>query len=118
MGAEEALPTVPESVSPLANAFGRGGGETVKFAAGSSRFRMHTYEPTPKQMVAADWKSDIWFKVGKFWNPRVKNIKRPSLKLKVVDLRDGLDMITTDPESGCRCHANSQDLHIWLSRLN
>lgn len=115
--AAEKVPTVLVSVSPHKHLVERIAGETVKVMllvpAGSSA---HTYEPTPRQMVAAS-QADIWFKIGENFETRaLKTLQGHRSDLKVIDLRDGLDMITTDPESGCHCcHANSQDLHIWLS---
>lgn len=83
--------------------------------AGSSA---HTYEPTPKQMMSAS-RADIWFCVGENFEKRAGaslTSHRPNLEL--VDLRRGVSMITADPMTGstcCCCHADGQDLHIWLS---
>jgi len=76
----------------------------------------HTFEPTPKQMLAAA-KADLWFCIGESFESRVvKALKAYNAGLSTIDLRQGLDMIATDPFSGCCCcHANSQDLHFWLS---
>lgn len=76
----------------------------------------HTFEPTPKQVMAAS-RADIWFRIGEGFETRaLKALKSYHPELDVVDLREGLAMITADPNSGCCCcHANSQDLHIWLS---
>lgn len=76
----------------------------------------HTYEPTPKQMIAAG-KAVAWLTIGESFESRAL----PALishqpTLAVIDLRQGVDMIKADPLTGCCCcHANSQDLHIWLS---
>lgn len=76
----------------------------------------HTFEPTPKQIVTSS-KADIWFCTGEGFEARAVNaLKSYRPDLDVVDLRQGVAMITADPHSGCCCcHANSQDLHIWLS---
>lgn len=76
----------------------------------------HTYEPTPKQTMAAS-KADIWFCIGESFEARAaKALKHYHPEMELVDLRQNMDMITADPHSGCSCcHANSQDLHIWLS---
>ena len=82
--------------------------------AGSSA---HTYEPTPKQMLAAS-KADIWFTIGEGFEVRaVRALTSYNPKMDIVDLREGVDMIKADPLTGacCCCHANSQDLHFWLS---
>lgn len=76
----------------------------------------HTYEPTPKQVIAAS-KAKIWFCVGEQFEQRaLKALKVHNHEIKAVDLRQGVAMISADPMTGhCCCHANSQDLHIWLS---
>lgn len=76
----------------------------------------HTFEPTPKQMLAAS-KADIWFCIGESFETRaIKALKAHNPSLEISDLRQGVEMITADPLSGlCCCHANCQDLHIWLS---
>lgn len=76
----------------------------------------HTYEPTPKQTMAAG-KADLWFCIGESFEARAaKALKHYRPEMELVDLRQNMDMISSDPHSGCSCcHANSQDLHIWLS---
>lgn len=76
----------------------------------------HTYEPSPKQTMAAS-KADIWFCIGEGFEARAaKALKHYRPEMELVDLRQNMDMISSDPYSGCVCcHANSQDLHIWLS---
>ncbi len=78
----------------------------------------HTFEPTPKQMIAAS-KADLWFCVGESFEARaVKSLTTHNSNMKTVDLRQNVDMITADPLIGscCCCHSsNNQDLHIWLS---
>ncbi len=76
----------------------------------------HTFEPTPKQMIKAG-SADIWFLLGESFETKASQAllaHKPSLRL--VDLRQNVDLITADPISGaCCCCAGSQDLHIWLS---
>jgi zinc transport system substrate-binding protein len=76
----------------------------------------HTYEPTPKQMIAAS-KAVAWFCIGESFESRaIPSLKSHHPTMAIVDLRQGVSMINADPETGCCCcHANSQDLHIWLS---
>lgn len=77
----------------------------------------HTFEPTPKQMLASS-KADLWFCVGEGFEARaIRSLTAYNPNLKIIDLRRGVDMITADPQSGacCCCHASGQDLHIWLS---
>ncbi len=83
--------------------------------AGSSA---HTFEPTPKQMMAAS-QADLWFCLGESFETRaIKALTAHNPNLQIIDLRQGVDMISADPHSGSTCHcchANGQDLHIWLS---
>jgi len=73
----------------------------------------HTFEPTPKQMLAAS-QADAWFILGEhFENRAVKVLKGHSPRMQIVDLRDGIDMII-DPQHGGCCHGGA-DPHIWLS---
>ena len=110
-------PSVLVSVAPHKFFVERIAGTTVNtllmVPAGASS---HTYEPTPKQMLMAS-QADIWFCIGESFEKRASasmTAYRP--QMEIVDLRQGLNMITVDPLSGCRCcHADCQDLHIWLS---
>lgn len=77
----------------------------------------HTYEPAPKQVLAAG-NTDIWFRIGEPFETRVlDSFKAHNKRLQIVDLRQGLDMINygkNDDHKHC-CHTSGQDLHIWLS---
>lgn len=76
----------------------------------------HTYEPTPKQMIAVS-KANLWFRIGEpFENRAMQALKSHHPNLEIVDLRQGLDLISADlgvVHCGC-CHG-SVDLHFWLS---
>jgi|LakMenEpi03Aug12_release.lakeMendotaPanAssembly.Ray.scaffolds.fasta_scaffold120744_3 zinc transport system substrate-binding protein len=93
-------------------------GDTVKVGlmvpAGASA---HTYEPTPKEMMAAST-ADLWFLIGESFEARaVEAIQSHHPSIQLVDLRQNVDLISADPNhrhEGC-CHKNCQDLHIWLS---
>lgn len=76
----------------------------------------HDYEPTPKQVFASS-RADIWFRIGESFEGRAAQaMAGHNLKVKFVDLRDGVNMIVVDPNSGgCKCCANGADLHMWLS---
>lgn len=69
----------------------------------------HSYEPTPKQMVAAK-EGHLWFRIGESFELRLA----PTLKkCKIYDQREGIDLIQFN--CGC-CHdLNAYDSHIWLS---
>jgi zinc transport system substrate-binding protein len=93
-------------------------GDTIKAGllvpAGTS---FHTFEPTPKQMLAA-CSADLWFRIGESFETRVMQVLQSHCpRMQIVDLREGLDLIR-DPQHACRecCTSEaSADLHIWLS---
>lgn len=111
------VPSILVSIAPYKLFVEKIAGDTVTVnlmvPAGASA---HTYEPTPKQMLAAS-KAAAWFCIGEsFENRAVPALKAHHPEMAIIDLRQGVDMINADPETGCCCcHANSQDLHIWLS---
>lgn len=76
----------------------------------------HTYEPTPRQMITAS-QADIWFRIGEsFENRAIQALKSHRPNLKIVDLRQGLDLIHPDHALGHRgCCPGCLDLHFWLS---
>lgn len=76
----------------------------------------HTYEPTPRQMQTAG-KGVIWFRTGEPFETRaIQAIKSYRPALEVVDLREGLDLITAaEGHTSCGCCHGSVDLHFWLS---
>lgn len=87
----------------------------------------HHYEPTPRQVTEAS-QSELWFRFGEPFEGRVLNAmaaQRPDLK--IVDLREGLDLIAAthshdhhhghDHGHGHHHHHgdHGMDLHLWLS---
>jgi zinc transport system substrate-binding protein len=78
----------------------------------------HTYEPTARQMMTAA-KAEMWFRIGEpFENKAIEALKSHHPSLKIVDLRDHLDLISHDqnhPGGGCCCCPGAVDLHFWLS---
>lgn len=76
----------------------------------------HTYEPTPKQILQGG-QADIWFRIGEnFENRAVQAIKSHHPRMRIVDLRDEVDLIVIGPnEHHHCCHHEGADLHIWLS---
>lgn len=75
----------------------------------------HTYEPTPKQVIASSY-ADIWFTTGEAFEIRaLRALQANNPYLKAVDLRQGLDLIQA--ESCCKghCHGDAFDPHVWLS---
>jgi zinc transport system substrate-binding protein len=91
-------------------------GETVTVdlmvPAGASA---HTFEPNPKQMIAASH-ADIWFRLGEpFENRAIESLRSHNPNFEVVDLRKGLNLIKSDEHGHCCCAASGVDLHYWLS---
>lgn len=61
--------------------------------------------------------SDVWFRIGHLgfeysWQDK---IVQANSKMKVVDLSEGLDLITGPPEHGASVHEGGIDPHTWLS---
>lgn len=98
------------SIHPQKFLVDRIGGETVAVEVivppGANS---HSYEPTPRQMLAVQ-KGEIWFRVGESFETRMVPLLHQTL---IVDQREGLDLL----KEGCGCcHAHeAHDPHIWLS---
>jgi zinc transport system substrate-binding protein len=109
---EEGHPSVLVSVAPHKFFVEKIAGNTVDVilmvpAAASA----HTYEPTPRQMLAAS-KAQLWFRIGEtFENRAIQALRSHRPDLIIVDMRQGLDLIA----EGCCHHHASLDLHFWLS---
>lgn len=106
------------SVAPYKSFVEKIAGDTVKTGimvpAGAS---IHTYEPTPKEMLAAS-NADVWFLIGEaFESKAVKAFQSHNRKMLLVDLRQGVDLISNDPNYKPKGHVckHCLDLHIWLS---
>lgn len=95
------------------------GGDTVDVnVVVPSGASSHTFEPTPKQALAAG-RSDIWFRIGEPFEKTLLNaLQSQKRSIEVVDMRDGVEMICHRQEkghhAGC-CHGDLGDLHTWLS---
>lgn len=73
----------------------------------------HTYEPTPRQMIAAG-RAKIWFVIGEpFENRAIQALTSHHPELKIIDLKKGVDLIYAEGHKGC-C-PGGVDLHFWLS---
>src|SRR5262249_49924355 len=109
-GAVQAKTQVLVSIAPQKFLVEQIGGAEVEVSvivpAGANS---HTYEPTPRQVIAIQ-KGEIWFRIGESFEARMI----PSLhSTQIVDQREGLDLI----KAGCGC-CNARDAcdpHIWLS---
>lgn len=109
-----AAPCVIVSVAPHKFFVEKIAQETVQIylmvPAGASS---HTYEPTPRQMLTAG-QADVWFRIGEPFETRaMQALKSHRPSLEIVDLRDGVDLISTDGH--CKCCPGAVDLHFWLS---
>ena len=114
-GKEDSDPSILVTIAPYEFFVKKIAEDTVKVhimvPAGASA---HTYEPTPKQTIQAT-KANIWFRMGEPFEDRIIPVLKSYNSLfTVVDLRDGVPLIKTDPLHSC-CHAHSSDPHFWLS---
>ena len=103
------------SVAPYKNFVEKIAGDTVQVGlmvpAGASS---HTYEPTPKETMAAS-KADSWFLIGETFETKAgKAIKSHHPEIQFFNLLEGIDLIKSGPHSCC-CHPSCNDLHVWLS---
>lgn len=110
-------PLVLVTVAPHKYLVERIAGKTVRVKTiVPSTANVHTFEPSPKQMMELA-EADLWFRIGEFFEKHLEQAlqsHRPSLR--VVDLRQGLDLIYSDQLHGSCCrHGDGMDLHFWLS---
>lgn len=74
----------------------------------------HTYEPSPRQMVRAS-EAKIWFRIGEPFEDRaIQALTSHRPDLKIVDLRQGVDLIQHG-HGHKGCCPGCADLHFWLS---
>lgn len=75
-------------------------------------YSSHTFEPTPRQMLRASH-AQIWFIIGELFETKaIKALQAQNPKLRVVDLRQGLSLLS---DHTCKAHSHAADLHIWMS---
>lgn len=109
--------TVLVSVIPYKSFVEHIAGNTVKVGvmvpAGAS---IHTYEPTPQEMVTAS-KADVWFLIGEAFEAKAaRAFKNHNPRMNLIDLKQGVDLISNDPNYDAQhCCKHCLDLHIWLS---
>ena len=76
---------------------------------------IHTYEPTPQQMMRANG-ADLWFRLGEtFETKALPALQAANPSLEVIDLRTGLDLIREHVACAHCQHNHGEDLHLWLS---
>lgn len=75
----------------------------------------HTYEPTSKQVLEIV-KGQIWFRIGEPFENKILSLTRErNPGLAIYDLRDELELLSSDEEICAHCSADHLDRHIWLS---
>lgn len=75
----------------------------------------HAFEPSVRQVLAAS-KATVWFRIGESFEERaIQAIRSTNATFKVVDLRNGVDLIFSH-EGHAHCpHHGCEDPHTWLS---
>lgn len=114
--ADSSTPRVLVSVAPYKQWIEKIAGETVQVQlmvpAGASS---HTYEPTPRQMISAG-EAVAWFRIGEPFEERaIRALINHHPLLKIIDLREGVDLIRHDHPGHKGCCPGCIDLHFWLS---
>lgn len=78
----------------------------------------HDYEPSPKQVIESA-NADLWFRVGETFETKASKVLQSyNPQLKIIDLREGVDLILVGQQGSevCpHCYASGADLHMWLS---
>lgn len=103
------------SIPPLAQFVERVGGQHVSVHVlvppGASPA---TYEPTPSQMATLD-DADLYFRIGvPFEEALIPRIRASMPDLKVVDLREGIELREIEGGEG---GGGTKDPHIWLDPM-
>lgn len=92
-----------------------GGGRVRVEALVEPGHNPHTYAPTPKQMARLA-KARIYFRIGvPFESTIIPKLSRSIPELKIVDLREGMDLLEPDEEHA-EHHGHDEDMdpHTWL----
>jgi zinc transport system substrate-binding protein len=76
----------------------------------------HSFEPTSSQVTGLI-RGQAWFRIGEpFEGKMIPILKARNPNLQITDLRDGIDLIKEQHDSGCtHCSIDHLDRHIWLS---
>lgn len=110
--------TVLVSINPYKYVVNKIAGDTLKVVVlvppGAN---MHTFEPTPKQTMQVS-RADIWFRMGEPFEDKIlPSLQSYNHQLKVVDLRNGIDLICSAGQGTCPHCTRGCDLHFWLNPL-
>jgi zinc transport system substrate-binding protein len=107
--------TIVVSILPLADFVERiaGENESVSVLVGPGQ-SPHTYEPTPQQMARLT-RARVLFRVGVPFEERlIEKIVAQAPNLRVVDLRQNVEVLATGDHANCDHGHNDLDPHIWL----
>jgi len=110
--------TVLVSINPYKDIIRRIAGETVQvIVLVPPGANMHTFEPTPKQMMNVS-QADLWFRMGEsFEEKALSSLKSYHDTLQIIDLRDGVELMCSTPQSTCPHCREGCDLHFWLDPI-
>lgn len=117
VGEVEEKPLVLVTVAPHRYLVKRIAGDTVDVdVIVPPTANVHTFEPSPKQMLRAS-QADIWFRIGEFFETQLAQaLKSHHPSMVLVDLKQNLDLIYADEAHVVCCHHHGgADLHFWLS---
>lgn len=107
-------PLVLVSIAPYKLFASRIGGDCINVQSiVPQAANAHTFEPTPRQREEL-LQACVWFRIGEpFEKPLIPLLPKSS---RIVDLRDGIEMLTTEDNAPCpHCTADGGDRHIWMS---
>ncbi|MBS0625786.1 MAG: zinc ABC transporter substrate-binding protein [Verrucomicrobia bacterium] len=75
----------------------------------------HSFEPTSRQ-AARMGDGAVWFRIGEPFEQKLLGLlKTRNPNLKVLDLRDKIEMIAETEHECEHCSMDHQDRHIWMS---
>lgn len=75
----------------------------------------HTFEPTARQ-IAQLGRGKVWFRIGEPFEARmvsVMKVRNPGIA--ILDLREGVELLSDEGMACKHCMMDHQDRHIWMS---
>ena len=113
---EEKKPLVLVSIAPyqfLVEQIGKGMIETKTIIPSGSN--PHVYEPTSKQVLEIA-QGTIWFRIGEpFENKVISFLEYRNPRLAICDLREGIELLSSDHTQCAHSSHDHLDRHIWMS---
>lgn len=110
-------PLVLVSIAPYVGMVADIGGELIEVKSIiPENANPHIFEPTLSHMTQIA-SAAVWFRIGEpFETKLMAFLKDQNPSLKIIDLRDGLSLLTETGTSSCsHCSSDHLDRHIWLS---